>query len=326
MVITALPRVEYDSDGHLGLLVESSGTNIAIQARPLCDLAYADVGTPACTANSTTGPWGTTTMARITDDNAAAAEGRSQNIATTSATRFTAHCYVKGGTATSATFNLLGTGSALGDCGATVTGLSTTTSTIIECTSGVAYAGTLTSVQLLLRIGTVVADTGTLFVEGCDVKASSPGYRTSLNETAGAAVARAGEVPYFVVSGAWASGSMAATVRYLGGGGDRGWLGLNAATFRTFLYQATPDSVQLYVDAANRAATVTTPGSNRLAGYWGAAGVGVSGGGAFTTAAGVSETGSPSNFDLLTYNQNPALTQDGIISRVCLDPSPPRCR
>lgn len=197
--LTALPRVEYDADGYLGLLVEAAASPITIQARPVCNAAWADVGTPACTADVTTGPWGTTTMARLTDDSGAAQEGRSQTMATTSATRFTAYCYVKGGTALEATIVLAGTGNAAGDCTAAVTGLSTTTSSIVSCTSAAAYTAAVTAVTASILVGDAVADQGDLYVEGCNVVPSAT-YRTSFVDAAAVTVARAAEAARFAQS------------------------------------------------------------------------------------------------------------------------------
>ena len=240
--LTTLPRVEYDSDGFLGLLVEASAMTINIQARPICNAAYTDVGTPACTADVTTGPWGTPTMARITDDDAVAQEGRSQMAATTSATRFTAFCYVKGGTALEATITLAGTGSAAGDCTGTVTGLSTTTSSIVECTSAAPYAGTLAAVTMSILAGDAVADTGTLFVEGCNVVPSAI-YRTSIIDTTTVAVTRAtDEAAFNGLSISSANGlSWSANVQHPSGNGGALWGSGPAlvadATNRTQLYR-----------------------------------------------------------------------------------------
>ncbi|MDP2270912.1 MAG: hypothetical protein Q8K32_09290 [Archangium sp.] len=241
--LTTLPRVEFDVDGFLGLLVEASAMTINIQARPLCNAAWSDVGTPDCLANATTGPWGTTTMARITDNDAAAPEGRSQVVATTSATRFTAYCYVKAGTATSAAIQLTGTGSAAGDCLGSITGLSATTSSIVECTSAAPYAGTLTAVTAGVVVGTIGTDTGTLFVEGCDVKPSAI-YRTSLNDTTTVAITRAtDEAAFNGLSISSANGlSWSANVQHPSGNGGALWGSGPAvvadASNRTQLYRA----------------------------------------------------------------------------------------
>lgn len=209
------PRVMLDVNGRPKLLVENAttGNQISIRTAELCNAAFADVGTPGCLSDQATGPFGTTTMDSITDNAAGAFEGRSQTIATTSATQFTAFCHVKwsSGAAASASITIAGTGSATGDCTGTKSSLSTTTSDIVECTSPAAYAGTLTAVTYTIRVGTVVGDQGTLLVEGCDIKPASP-YRTSHMPAAGAAIARAVETASFAPT--WpnsASISMGAT-------------------------------------------------------------------------------------------------------------------
>jgi hypothetical protein len=209
-----VPRVELDSAGVPSLLAEGSDSQVAVQTANVCNAAWSDVGTPSCTANAATGPWGTTTMARLTDDAAGAFEGRSQAIVTTSATKFTTFCYVKAGTLAAASITLVGAGSSTGDCTGTVTGLSTSTSSIVECTSSAAYAGTLTGVTVTIRAGTVVGDTGTVFVESCDVKPASRGYRTSHMPAVASGTTRASEVgARFALSGVSTTFSMAATAQ-----------------------------------------------------------------------------------------------------------------
>ena len=237
------PRVEFDGEGYLGLKIEAAASTINIQARPICNAAYSDVGTPDCAADITTGPWGTTTMGRLTDNDGAAKEGRSQTVASTSATRFTTFCYVKAGTAAEATIILAGTGSATGDCTATITGLSTSTSSIIECTSPAAFAGTLTAVTVSILVGDAVGDQGTLFVEGCDVKPSAL-YRTSLNDTGAAGITRAVDSAAFTLPSSLSSAnglSWSASVQHPSGNGGGVWAGsiglVQDASNRTQLYR-----------------------------------------------------------------------------------------
>lgn len=329
--LTTLPRVEYDADGVLGLLVEAAGTNIAIQARPLCNAAWSDVGSPDCTANSTTGPWGTTTMARIRDDEAGDIEGRSQTIATTSATRFTAYCYVKAGSATSATITLAGTGNTTGDCTATATGLSATSSTIVRCTSPAAYTGSVTAVTVSILVGADVADEGTLFVEGCDVKASSL-YGTSFVNTGASAVARAAETPDFTlpvqtVSAPWClGGSVQLPGAVPTNARTHGTLGPSGlGTYVTDSYAAsgvfTADSTQVSPNAYSTSLSVTAGAVNRTVTFHD--GTNFNGCVAGTCAAGAARAWTNiANVTVLRlgeYNSTNGVV-DGIVSRVVYQP------
>lgn len=205
---TNLPAVEYDNSGTLGLLHEpNAATQILTSQRAICSAPWANVGTPICTANGAGDAWGTTTAALIEDDSAVAIEGRTQTVSTTSATKFTAYCVVKGGTLTQAAVSITGTGSSTGDCVATVSGLSTTTSSIVGCTSSAAYAGTLTAIAygVVPGDGTTVAQVGTVSVSGCNVVPSSPGYRTSFIDGASRA---ANSLPMWSgASTTWPAGS-----------------------------------------------------------------------------------------------------------------------
>lgn len=204
-----LARVEL-SGSIPGLHVENiANTNNVTQSAQICNAAWADVGTPspACAADSAAGPWGTTTMDSFGDDSVAALEGRSFAVATTSLTLHSVSCYVKAGTATSATISLVGTGNASGDCSATISGLSGTTSQHITCTSAAAYAAGLTGVTLSILVGNAVGVTGTILVEQCDhFTGVRAGEVPSPIPTAGAAVTRAAEIAGFARTLATPSG------------------------------------------------------------------------------------------------------------------------
>lgn len=179
---TDQPRVGPGGNGTgpLKILIERARSNDCLRSAELCNAAWADVGTPSCSSDQQTGPLGTATMDQFTDNDAAAKEGRSQAITTTNTVRFSASCFVKAGTATSATITLVGASNSVGDCSATATGLSTTTSTRISCSSSAAYGASPVSVTVSILVGADVTDTGTLFVEGCQVEgavqeARSPG-------------------------------------------------------------------------------------------------------------------------------------------------------
>jgi hypothetical protein len=180
-------------------------------------------------------------MDTITDNDAVAFEGRAQAIASTSATFHAASCYVKSVSgATAASITMVGTGSAAGDCTGTATGLSTTTSTRVFCISPAAYAGTLTSVAVTVRVGTVVADQGTVAVEGCQHETwdATYGYLTSYIDTTSAAATRNADTWQFnalgVVGLTVASGSSAFTLTPLASTSETG----GAAVAMSYVAQA----------------------------------------------------------------------------------------
>lgn len=322
-----VPRVEAQSDGVLGIRSESAATNTCLQSAQLCDVVYSDVGTPNCAINQATGPFGTLTMDQFTDNDALAREGRSQAIVTTSATTHTISCGVKGGTATSAFISLVGTGSSTGDCSATLSGLSTTSTRRITCTSPAAYAGTLTGVTLTIAVGAAVGDQGTLFVEGCDHVVNSTFMSSEIPTTTVGVTRNADAVFATVVDLSSTTICAAATVEPLwvtasapaaatavepawsgvftvlqanGGGSLPTWL---ASVSRTGTFTA---GLQRIIGRDDNTTVTIVYGSNTATVAAGAAGDRFTG--SYGIGAGLS--GSPLN---------------GIISRVQVDPSASRC-
>jgi hypothetical protein len=343
---TNVVRQTYDSQGFLGILAEPAGTNICIRSAEICNAAWVNSLSPACVPDAAVGPFGTTTMDRLTDNDPGFQEGRAQAIVTTSATQFTAFCYVKAGTATSAEIRLTGTGSSTGDCSQTISGLSTTSSSIVACTSPAAYAGTLASVQILIRVGANPADQGTLFVEGCDVKASAP-YRTSHIPTVAGAVTRSADTggDFNGLSISTAAGlSWAASVQHPSGSGGAVWAPSASvyqdALNRTQLYRANTNVQHCDIFTTSGVRSTSPVISAYVAGQTYRQACSYSGAGASSTISGyrdgvltaTSATGLTSGFTATTIvvgGLSPAaLASDsgGIITRVCVDPNPSRCR
>lgn len=317
-----------DGSGGVGLLVEGSRTNTCLRSGELCNAAWADVGTPSCSANAAAGPLGTVTMAQLTDNDGAGFEGRSQGITTTSATQHSVSCFVKAGTATSASITLVGVGSSSGDCTGSATGLSTTTSSRVKCTSPAAYAGTLTSVTLTIRVGTVASDQGTIFVEGCQHEVSAPAP-SSLIATTGASATRSPDVALLSVSPpSFLTGSVAATVvqdtssdLVVGGAGI---VALQATgVYTNLLYTNNTTQVTMIAGASGATGNhglATSP--RRFAGWWNASNVAAIGATQTTGAAGA----------YITFNQlaigsfNSGGFNSAVIKSVCWDASEARCR
>ena len=315
-------RVEYDSGGVRGLLVELGGTNLNLQSANLADAVYTSIGAPTVTANTTVSPDNTTTMATIQDNSGAAQEGRQQVIVATAGQPYTLSVFVKAGTLSSVTVSLDGTT-------ATCTSLSATTSTRCIVTDASA-SGVAINAQVLG--GTVVGDTGTFIAWGQQVELGS--FASSYIPTAaGTATRVADDATMAFTSTLLASGSIAATTWSVTGGlpSNAGWFtvaGPTRTNFRDgFIGFANSFAGSFYSNATQGFANtvVVSAGTNRMAGFWGAAGTGWLVNGSGATGAGVSDTVAVSWFNLMNYNGS-GTNIHGIISRVCLDPSPARCR
>lgn len=180
-------RVEFDANGTLGLLVESSRQNVLLQFIALANAVWADVGAPTLTGGQTSPFTGTyATSAVLVDDNDGAAfEGRSQVVTVSAGAPHVMHCYLKAGTASTARLSLDGTV-------ALVSGLSSSTWTIAEVfdasSSGVAIAAEVV-------VGNAASVTGTIVVGGCQVEPGS--WRMSIIPTTSVAITRSAESPSF---------------------------------------------------------------------------------------------------------------------------------
>lgn len=308
-------RVEYDSAGTLGLLVESQGINLLPRFDALTNALWSDVGTPTVTDGATS-PFGTTTGDTIDDNDAVAYEGRSQAVTVSAGAAHVAYCYVKAGTLAKARITLDGTA-------ASTTALSATTWSILQVadasSSGVA-------ITLEILAGSAVGDTGTIIVGGCDVKVGT--YITSIVPTAGATATRVVEtakmaIPAFDVS----RGSASVYAETTGHTADTGWWAIEGGT--SFRLAGFGAGVSRFEATALKAAAGTSQtGRHKRSG-------GGDGTASFAcedttcaTGAAVTSTGTGTFFWLGDYNVGApgTRTMNGIISRVCLDPDPSRCR
>lgn len=327
--LTDQPRVMPGGDGTggVGLLVEDARTNTCLRSAELCNAAWSDVGTPACSSDQAIGPFGTQTMDQLTDNDGAAFEGRSQAITTTSATQHSVSCFVKAGTATAASITLVGTGSSTGDCTGTATGLSTTTSTRVTCSSSAAYAGTLTAVTVTIRVGTVVGDQGTLFVEGCQHELSAP-FASSYIATAGASATRAAEVARFSVAMSQTSGSHAVTVvpEWSTGSGSAYAL-LTYDSSARMAYGNADSNVRIYdgTTEVSNATTYTAGTAKRIWSSYGGASMSVNDG-ADTASGAFDGTMGAGALTTLSVCNGIGLFGFSVCKRVCADLSEPRCR
>ncbi len=148
------------------------GTNLLLWSDDLSQVAtWVDVGTPSGASADIAGLYaadGSPTADMTGDNSAAAFEGESQTVATTSQTKFTWSGWLRSGTGTpidKVTVRITGTGNAAGDTTCTFTGL-TTTLTRKKCATSAAYGAGITALTVEVLAGTVVADVGTFIVWG----------------------------------------------------------------------------------------------------------------------------------------------------------------
>lgn len=324
------PRVEYDSGGVKGLRVEAARVNSLFRFIEFGNALWADVGTPTLTGSQASPFTGTyaTSAVQFDDNDAVAFEGRSQVVTVTATAAYYAHCYVKAGTATSARISLDGTA-------ATITGLSSSTWSIVEVADASASAGTVT---FEVDVGSTTAATGTVTFGGCQVEAGT--YRTSIIPTTSAAVTRNAETATVDIgaSAPYANNmSMAITSQLEGNAsGVSGTMNANAVSFAAttgddslWLYFSSGGSQRCY-SSGTFTGTVATSLSGPQRAWCSvttAAVTGNYGGTAMTASGALSDPtyASPARYVNIGASPFP-YSYDGIYSRVCVDPSPTRCR
>ena len=172
---------------------------------------WADVGTPILTGNAVADLTGFALLATIEDDAAGASEGLTQNVTTSTASKFTLSCWVASGTLTTARLSIVGTGNGAGDVTCSLSGL-TATASRKTCTSSAAYTGALTAIDVSILPGANDAATGSISAGSCQLRASDaagPYIRTDGTTRASLADALSGSVTFprgvASASGVWRS-------------------------------------------------------------------------------------------------------------------------
>lgn len=316
---TNVARVEYAAGGELGLHVDAAATNVVNRFIEYQNAIWSDVGTPSPTGSQTS-PWSGTyaTSAVLYDDNDGAAyEGRSQTVTVSAGAAYTAHCYVRAGTLDKARISLDGTA-------ANISGLTSSWS-IIEVTDA---SSSGTSIVLQVLNGNATSDTGSVGWGGCQVEAGS--FRTPMIPTTNGTGTRVSEVgARFALAGITTTVSMAATAWTTHAVSTTGpqWLSLEAT-----YGEATPKALgygnsgfaSTFINGAGifSSSAAWTAGSHRLS-----MDTGRNARFDATTATTTAVTLSASpTVVVLSGNGAAGSPLNGIISRICVDPDPSRCR
>lgn len=315
------PRVE-PSGGVLGLRVEGAKTNPLLRFIDYANATWADVATPTLTGSQAS-PWtGTyaTSAVQFDDNNAGAFEGRSQTVTVTAATQYTMCCYVKAGTLAKVRLSLDGTT-------ADHTGLSSSTWSLVSVTDA-SSSGVAISAQVLN--GTAVGDTGTVTWGGCGIETGA--YCTSMIPTVAASATRNTESPYLTVA-AMTAGTYSVAANFetpynITSSNSRLATLWQAAVVFTDDYFQTNYTAFLY-DGATSSLTsgtaVTTSG--RVGSYYDLTNLGVCVSGVCTTAAAARTINNITRVRIGVDGSGGTVGHpNGIVTRVCVDPSPARCR
>lgn len=310
-------RQELDAEAFLGFLKEAAATNLLLRFIAIDNAAWSDVGTPSLTTGQTSPFVGTyaTSAVQIDDNDGAAFEGRSQAVTVSAGAAHTMHCYVKAGTRAEARITLDGTA-------ATITGLSSSAWSILEVTDA-SSSGTSIAAQVLS--GDATGDTGTVIFGGCQVETGSA--RTTINPTLGTTATRNLEVVSFAQT--WPnSASISMAANYTGPTPTSGGAG-GVMEFTGFVV-ALNESVGVWrwYNGATFTGIATTISSStggiRTYGYHTGTARGVGWG---SNSNSGSETSATNKFGAtLSFGGPSANPLNGIISRVCVDPNPLRCR
>lgn len=336
------PRVEYDSAGTLGLLVEASRTNSLLRSQELNNAAWAGAAVsavvPVVTADAAVQPDGTTTAERL--DFPAVSAGGAYSVlyqgVTGTAAAWSASCYVRGVSASGTIYLMLTPGGSY-----TTTACNYVSTSWTRCT----VTATETAAAWFLQIGVDLRDGAqtaksaqSAYVTDCQWELGA--YASSYIPTTSAAVTRAEQAASFpVVINTIAGFSHAHTFSLQGTTSFDGSMGLyQDASNRTQLYQYSGNALNadIFTTSGNRSASfvssawaTNTPyriaisysgagASSTVSAYLAGALVNTSA--AATTSAFTSIRFGPSLFGGSGSNTNT------IYTRWCADPNPSRCR
>lgn len=321
-----------DGSGGLGLLVEGTRTNTSLRSQELENAVWVPlnngIAAPTITANAAVAPDGTTTAERF---QAAAATGANyselfQTAGCTASTASTASIFIKGnGTSGSFDFGVSGSTAVCTQC--TYVAGSWSRCTIpfnLGGTPGIFFGPTSPGVNA--GCGGQAAD---VFLWGPDCEVGA--YATSYIATVGAPVTRATDSAKFGGVAAVAStGSAAATVILYSGTVDAvnhpAVISTNAGGRYVYAWEQIGarffDGTNTFVQAL----TYTPNVAKRIFSFWSGASATVGSSTDNLSTSGAFD-GTMDTANLYVGSSDTAgETLDGVIKRVCVDPSTSRCR
>lgn len=339
------PRVE-SSGGVLGLRIEGARTNDVLRSQQLENAVWLltsggapNPGVPVVTANAATAPDGTVTADRL-DFGSTTGTGFGviyQGPFVSTAASWSHSVYVKGVSGSGTVYLMSTPGGSYNTSACAFVSTSWSRCTV---------TGTETATNWFLQIGYDLRDgaqtgQGAQSVYLWQAQREAGAYATSPIPTVAAAVTRNAENPFGALSASQV-GSMAATVQvpYPSSGA----VGVNRRILRTDsngsdanrleLFWSASANVQTFVSvgsvagAAPFSALQTVPGTHRAV-AWRTPGVTTAN---ITNGAQVTAADSQAAFPafnrvyLGVYAPSAGFELDGIITRVCVDPDPTRCR
>lgn len=327
---TDQPRVMYGGagTGALGLLVEGARTNSTLRSEALDNAAWASnnsgSGNPTITADFGVAPDGTTTAERL-------------QIPATSGSQFSERYQLNGcpgaGVVSISLFAKSNSGTGTLDIvtsGSTAETCSISAGSWVWCRAENFTTTTLVEIGHFSNLTAAARGSDDLLIWGVQCEAGK--YATSYIKTAGATVTRATEAPTFTLALANANGSMAASTALskVFSDGDHivmteavsgvGWKQIlnyqSALTKLTFQFATGGSTPQ--PNAAN-----TLNAEDRWVGYW----TGTSATACFNATCASATVGVGTTTDTIELGHTGSAAHiSGVIKKVCVDPSPSRCR
>lgn len=341
---TNQPRVEYDGAGVLGLRVEAARTNSTLRSEELDNVAWSSnnsgIALPTVTANAATAPDGTVTADRLQIPGSTTAGHYSQlyqlSACPGGAAAQIASVYLRG---------VSGSGSVCLKIGTNVATCNYVSGSWSRCTPSINAAAS-TTLALAVDVTACGANATGVDVYAWGTQCENSGaYVTSYIPTTSATVTRALDSASLAVASFSSSAGMSwgANAVHPSGNGGSVWAASAAliqdATNRTQLYRGNTNvqNCDYFSTAGNRsigpviAAYVAGQNYRQSCAYSGAGASSTVSGyrdGVLTATSATGTTGAITITSLFPGALGPATSNspaDGIISRICLDPSLTRC-